>query len=282
MDIPTKKYFTFIILSLGVIAVLLLCIFLPFLPGDYDSFTITLSSIAQMISISSLILVPIGIIWLLFKLRGKNPPNFIFLKIVLSLVIVVCLAAALGAFIRDNLSLAIIILVIGFYFIVNYFKIINNWQKTREGDFQYIPLYLVIIPLVVFAVQYKFIDSAISFSRATAIQNSGNLIRDIESYKNKNGFYPKSLLSVWEDYKPSIKAINRYHYELNGDAYNIYFEQFSDKIGTKEIVMYNKLDQHEMTGHNQDLLQLSPQDILRGYHISEKLDNLHWKYFLFD
>ncbi len=83
-------------------------------------------------------------------------------------------------------------------------------------------------------------------------------------------------------YKPQLGGINRHNYKLNGDAYNIYFEQFSYKIGTREIVMHNKFDQQEMTSHNQGLLQLPSQVISRGYHKSEQPDSLHWKYFLFD
>jgi len=55
-----------------------------------------------------------------------------------------------------------------------------------------------------------------------------------------------------------------------------------DRIGTQEIVMYNPLDEHEMTVHNQDLLRIAPQNILRGYHEEADLQQLHWKIFYFD
>ncbi len=53
-------------------------------------------------------------------------------------------------------------------------------------------------------------------------------------------------------------------------------------IGTQEIVMYNKLGEHEMTVHNQDLLRIAPENIRRGYHAVAELPNPHWKVFYFD
>jgi hypothetical protein len=48
--------------------------------------------------------------------------------------------------------------------------------------------------------------------------------------------------------------------------------------------MYNKLDQHEMTSHNQDLLELTPNELTyqRGYTTVHALPIAHWKYFWFD
>lgn len=111
--------------------------------------------------------------------------------------------------------------------------------------------------------------------------NCAPMIEDIEKYKERVGHYPVSLQSEWGDYKPRIRGVERYYYELNGEAYNVYFEQFSYKFGTREFVMYNKLDQQEFTTHDMDLLQLEPSAIYRGYHFSEKLDP-HWKRFEFD
>ncbi len=50
-------------------------------------------------------------------------------------------------------------------------------------------------------------------------------------------------------------------------------------IGTQEIVMYNKLGEHEMTVHNQDLLRIASENIRRGYHAVADLPNPHWKFF---
>jgi hypothetical protein len=92
------------------------------------------------------------------------------------------------------------------------------------------------------------------------------------------------MLSVWKDYKISITDIRQYHYETNGKAYNLYFEQIAADPATKEIVMYNNLVQHGMTSHDQDLLLLPANELnqQRGYFEVHNLPYSHWKRFLFD
>lgn len=107
-------------------------------------------------------------------------------------------------------------------------------------------------------------------------------MHDIEAYKKTNGHYPVSLLSTIEDYQPRVSGIPRFYYEQSGEAYNLYFEQFSDIMGMQEIVMYDNLDEHEMTVHSQDLLRLAPANVLRGYHKFVELPQQHWKIFYFD
>jgi hypothetical protein len=72
--------------------------------------------------------------------------------------------------------------------------------------------------------------------------------------------------------------------KLNAAAYNLYFEQFSYQLGVREIVIYNKLDEHPMTSHNSDLLRLTPEALnyQRGYFAVYDLPTPHWKYFWFD
>lgn len=106
-------------------------------------------------------------------------------------------------------------------------------------------------------------------------------IRDIEAYYPRNGHYPGSLLSLHSDYDPAIRGIKQFHYEVNGNAYNIYPEQFSNELGLQEIAIYNELGEHEMTSHDMDLLQLSPeeQNRQRGYLLVNTLPQKNWKYF---
>jgi len=53
-------------------------------------------------------------------------------------------------------------------------------------------------------------------------------------------------------------------------------------LGTEEIVMYNKLDEQEMTVHNQDLLRIPYNNISHGHHKVVQLPDQHWKIFYFD
>lgn len=91
---------------------------------------------------------------------------------------------------------------------------------------------------------------------------------------------------MWEDYLPGVIGIKGYHYEPHGNAYNLFFEQFSFRFGTREPVMYNPRDEQVMTSHKTDLLQLSPEglalDQTRGHYALHDAPHRHWKYFWFD
>lgn len=268
----------------AVTAVLGLCMFLPFMPGDYDSSAITLSAMVQIFSFACLLLLPIGIIWLIHVVRKKGSPNIkdnnrLYAKIALYISILPLFAGSLAASINNSLSMFVLSFLTGILFILSQFKRLRSKPASDS-----LPLYLILIPVILFSARLLLIEPAIEYSRKLAIRNSEALIRDIEDYKNRNGRYPASLLSLWEDYQPRVRGIKRFYYELNGDAYNIYFEQFPLQLSAKEVVMYNKLDQQEISSHNQDLLRLTPGEIAlqRGYFIKKDLPEPHWKQFLFD
>ena len=62
------------------------------------------------------------------------------------------------------------------------------------------------------------------------------------------------------------------------------FEPFTFRFGTREIVMFNPRDEHEMTSHDSDLLRRSPEQLQfrRGYYAVHDAPQPHWKYFWFD
>ena len=262
-------------------------IFLPYVHGDYDYFAVGLSCIFQLATFASLLLVPIGLIWYIMDLVNRKNNQVLkypvyFRKIAFVITVVIILAAALGAFVSHNRFSAIIILGLGVYtllLILNKGKNLKSANPVRHNVATY---YFVFIPLAVLFIRMTFLEKIKDHSTDFAIQQSEQLIQDIEIYKKTNGHYPVSLQSTVEDYKTSVSGIERFHYEPNGNAYNLYFEQFSDMIGTQEIVMYNKLGEHEMTVHNQDLLRIAPENILRGYHNVDELPQKNWKIFYFD
>ena len=155
--------------------------------------------------------------------------------------------------------------------------------KTAETEnFNAAPIYLVILPIVGAIFQFSLMGRAVEFSRNRAIMNCAPLISEIEQYHKANGMYPISLLALWPDYKPSVIGIKQYHYEPNGEAYNVYFEQLSNRFGTQEIVMYNKLDQHAFASHAAHILESSPSTTRTGYYAVNAASSEHWKYFWFD
>ena len=60
---------------IAIIALIVACIFLPFLPGGYDAFAVTLSAMAQGVGFLSLLLVPIGIAWLIYEFSKRAPQD---------------------------------------------------------------------------------------------------------------------------------------------------------------------------------------------------------------
>ena len=183
---------------------------------------------------------------------------------------------------KDFLSFAII--GIGLYLVVRIYLKLRAAKNIPADKYKVVPLYLISLPLVLFTCRFLLLDTAIAYSRNVAIKNSEQLVTDIEIFYKTNGYYPKSMLSVNKDYKTGIIGIQQYHYEPYGNAYNVFFEHFAKELGAQQIVMYNKLDEHEMTSYDQDLLLLSPADLQlqRGYIVKRDLAVPHWKYFLFD
>ena len=69
-----------------------------------------------------------------------------------------------------------------------------------------------------------------------------------------------------------------------GDAYSLFFEQPSLRFGTREIVMYNRLDEHVMPSHDTFLLIRTPDQLRTGagWYAVHDAPQPHWKYFWFD
>lgn len=263
-------------------------IFLPYFPGDYDYFATGLSTIIQFAVFASLFLVPIGLLWSSIEIaKSKRIVDSLklhnyFRKSILAVFVVIILAAALGAFASKSRFVSVIILALGGYI---FFKIREKGKELKpvdSGNKSLTPYYFIFIPLIVLFIRMTFLERVKNISTNIAIKQSEQLMQDIEAYRTANGHYPISLQSTIEDYRPRISGIECFHYEPNGEAYNLYFEQFSHIPGTQEIVMYNKLGEHEMTVHNQDLLRVSPESIRRGYHAVVGLSNPQWKVFFFD
>src|SRR5262245_4658884 len=80
-----------------VVVLTLVATALPFLPGRYDVLAVPLSGIARVCGIASLLLVPIGLVWLLFELRFTRDGKRRSRVSVVVVAQVVGLIATLGA-----------------------------------------------------------------------------------------------------------------------------------------------------------------------------------------
>ena len=268
------------------IAFVLLCTFLPFLPGSYDNLAVALSEMAHLFGILGLLLAPIGLLWLAADRSSRLVQRrHVFPLLALGASTLVWLGLYLAAVVHSGFVLACAVILLWL------FLLRRTWVRFRRGaeattSASVLPFYLIAVPVVVTLTQFMFVERAIEFSRNRAIHNSAPLIAAIEEYRTRNGHYPASLLAEWPDYLPRVIGINQFHYQPHGDAYNLVFEQFTYRFGTREFVVYNPRDEQVMTAHARDILGLTPSQLAlertRGHYAQHDLPQPHWKSFLFD
>lgn len=256
---------------------------LPFLPGDYDPLAMPLSAMARVFGFTGLLLVPIGLLW------AAAPGWSARLRSVLSAAtlagaVVVLGAVWLAALALGSMSLGLITLAIAVIALVRIKKRVTLLTTGAPEMTRAAALYLVMVPLAVFALDWMLIPRAVEFSRDRAMRHAGALIADIERYRTERGQYPLSILALWKDYYPDIRGVEKYHYEVQGDAYNLIFEQPAAELSTRELVVYNPRDEQVATSHASDLLKYSPDQLKqsRGYFTAHEASEPHWKYFQFD
>jgi hypothetical protein len=124
-------------------------------------------------------------------------------------------------------------------------------------------------------------------ARKTVIQNSNELIEEIERYKTTYGNYPLTLNAVNKDFETGINSIEKFHYSNDNTTYNLYFEQtkfFFDNFGTKEFVVFNPNDNHLMISHTiwHMLSDPNPARTQQGWYASHEAGVRHWKILFFD
>jgi hypothetical protein len=266
----------------AIVTLVVVCMFLPVFPGAYDSFAVTLSGGAHIVAIVGLLLVPIGAVWLVSEMRHGSGYYFAIASIAAASLLAASLAMAALASVGPTLALCVATLLA--YGLWRAGRAARLLKHGGTGRFNAAPLYLIVVPTVAFACWFLLLGPAIEFSRQRAIKNSAELIREIDAYHQANGRYPASLLALHQDYKPSVIGIERYYYEPNGEAYDLYFEQLSNVFGTREIVMYNARDEHSLPSHDSDLLRWTPEQLRArpGHYAIHDTSTPHWKYFWFD
>jgi hypothetical protein len=266
----------------AIAAAILLCAFLAFLPGRYDSAARALSMMAQTVGVAGLLLVPIGALALAFGWRGGFA---IFLRwaALVSMAIVV-LAASVAAMAHNATSLGVVTLVLGACGVVWFSRALKRTEGSAIERSS--AIYLLATPIVVAVAVFAFLGAARDYARHRAIQNSAEVIRDIEAYRRAHGVYPDSLHAVNQDYSPGVVGIERYFYEPRGEAFSLFFETPGSllRLGTREIVMFNPIDGHRSLSHDGDILLWTPEQVeeRRGWYAVHDAGEPHWKYFLFD
>ena len=274
----------------AVLLGLLLCTLLPFAAGRHDVFAVPVSAFAQGLGLGSLLLVPVGVVWLLHGLlqragdpgAGKVRRRYAVLALVL--LAVIGLLAALLAGTQWGISLGVMLAVVWVTILWRAARSSRARVSAAPGPDRVTPLFCILVPGVYLLLWIVVAGPAAEFARDRAIQSSETLIADIEQFRAARGHYPLSLHSLWEDYSPSVLGIDRYFYEPHGDAYNLFFEQPTLELGARVIVMFNPRDEQVMSSHNSDLLRLAPDDLerQRGFIAVRPAAQPHWKSFVFD
>jgi len=282
-------------LRIAVITVLALAsMFYPFMPGTYDRMAIPLSGMAQVLGLAGLLLVPIGVVWLIYELVNRRrrlgslsqkEKGHWFAVAALAASLVVGAGVALASM-QTGPSLAVGLLILCVFGVWRAAPAVKQLKSDGHTGFNPVPLYLTIVPGVLATAQLTFLKTAVEISRHRTIMGSAQFINAIEAYHAAHGRYPLSLESVHHDYDPPTVGVERYRYEPHGQSYNVFFEQPTWPIGTQEFVMYNPRDEHMMIVHNQDLLESPPEQVDRERNFHARAARgagvPHWKYFWFD
>ena len=261
----------------GTTALILACMFRPFMPGSYDPFAVALSGLAQIVGLSAVLFVPLGLAWILFGSRH----GFAFAIAAVAAASIVAAFASFVALIGVGPSLAAAWTALWLYAV---WRTVGALKRSRQTAFGHAPLYLVIIPAMVALAQFMFLGRAVGMSRDLGMRNSAPMLEAIERYRSAHGRYPASLQALHSDYDPEIVGVDRYHYQPNGEGYDLYFEQLSNRFGTREIVMYNPRDEQLFPSHDSDILEWTREQLRarRGYYAVHDAARPHWKYFWYD
>src|SRR5262245_17549857 len=295
MRIGVRDMALHLVRMVAVTALLVFCTFYPYLPGEFDGLAVALSMMAQIFGLVGVAVVAVGLPWLAYEVRRRAAgrrqlpiPTRGYLYALASVIAssVVAVAASLGAA-TSSIALGFLTLALWGYSVSRFIPRLRRLREAEPHGFNPVPLYLVIIPTATLLAQVTLAVPATEFARNHAIASSAELIKDIEQYHAAGSQYPRSLTGLSPDYKTSVIGIAQYHYSPTGNGYSLFFELpvfLLRAPGTREIVMYNKLDEHLMLSHAAWNLTRSPEGLAdtQGWYAVHDASRPHWKYFWFD
>lgn len=271
-----------------------LAIILPYLPGEYDNLAVAVSAVTQTTALGSALFVPLGIAWLssdlLSRKKGIAPrqkPFWIVAAVILSLCFFAGIYTAIGGMGNFRGSLVLAILLLAAYLFILFTEVAPRIKRVGETNSKKAgapAVYLILIPVAVLTLRFALVPPLAENCKNTAIEHAQALIGDLEAYYEESGQYPVSLEGLWSDYKTGAMGIEKYHYERSGKAYNVFFEILPPDMTAREIVMYNKRDEHIIRSHPSFLFSMTQAEFAgyRGYFAENAMPQEHWKSYLFD
>ena len=271
----------------AIVIAVIAATFLPFVPGGHDPLAVPLSAMAWALGRVGLVLVPVGGLWLWVSTgQGPGPAPPVWLVrvtfgacVLLAMVTVVVAFASSGSQVLAAVTAAFAGLLT--------IRAGRRIRATRAGVSmpRMAAAILLVAPIVVLTVQTMLADAVTAHARNRVIANAAPLIAEIERYRARRGAYPESLFAIHDDFKTSIVGVERYHYERNGETYNVIFAEPSlAGFGTRRFVVYNPRDTQRVTVHEQDRLLLDDAGLdadNAGHTVVQALPQPHWKVFLF-
>jgi hypothetical protein len=270
---------------LGIAALITAAAALPFVPGSYDPLAAPVSMLAILFGRVGLLLVIGAALWTFAeRARASAPARYAAAIGAVIVVAVVSLAMALGAF-ALSFTIGLTMLAACATSII-YFVRRARRLRSDSPPRGSIPVVLAAVPVLTLAAQLLLADTLTESARNRAIANAAPLITVIERHRAERGRYPRSFASMHPDINTGVIGVDRYRYEPADSAYNLYFELPSFRLGTREVVMYSPHDEHAMTSHLLDVLELSPEQLrierTRGHNELHSARQPHWKYYWFD
>lgn len=257
-------------------AVACLLMLLPYLPGRFDASAATLSFLARVATLASLTLTPVGLAWLVNRLRAR-----LWRQLTLALAGLAALVTAVAAVAVNQLAMGVLI---------GTGALLGLWQAHRRSNAldasgqTSVPALLVVLPVFLATFQTTLLRPAADWSRDRAIRHSAPLVAAIEAFRERRGHYPLSLHSLNRDVPTGVVGIERFGYEPNGEAYNLFFVRSHVELDAWEVVMFNPRDEHRFASHELDVLQYDGEqlDRRRGDRRRTELAHPHWVSILFD
>ena len=272
----------------AVVLTTLVATALPFLPGRYDVLSAPLSMIARGYGVASLLLVPIGLVWLPYELwlpsDGTRHGRVGLVLATLAAGSIVTCGAAVLAYSVSGAPLTMSVLTAYGLVLWRYGPRMVKWARQSSGRDITAALALILVPCVITGAQFALAQPLTSFAWNRTMDGLAPLIGDIERYRTTNGHYPRSLFSEWMDYRPAVIGVRGYQYETSGEVFSLAVEVPTFSFDSREYLFYSPGDVQVMASHDADLLLRSAAELpqYRGYHSARRLDRPHWFLLSFD
>lgn len=276
------------VLIVAVLLIVLAAAAFPFLPGRYDELASPISTLARIIGVGSLLLVPIGIAWLIYEVVGSaDRPRRLragFAAAAIAAMSIVLVLAFVGATAMFATSLGVGVLAIWALCLMRRGRAMLAWARNGAGSYAKLALAMIAVPIVTAGAITGMAGPLQQWSQNRTMDAMQQLIDHIEQYRVVRGAYPPALFAEWMDYRAEIIGVRGYQYEPVGDKYSIAVEVPVFDPSARAYLIYNPNDAFRMASHDEWLLTWTDNQLAqhRGYAFAREVGRPHWRILYFD